>query len=137
MVTCNATTPAFIFTPRGTPCPRVVTADFLNADPEVNTIIAEVALMANAILPNDDGYSYTVLMGIVDAIQDEGGIVTTYRNETGVVKSRVLFPRSVTISHRHRIVFKAYCSVRREVRTFALDGVLDCHALTLPFEQVA
>lgn len=130
----NSTT---IFTPRGTPVPRCVTADWLNADPEINTVIAEVALGANARLPHDDGFAFFVMMAVVDAIRDAAALVIQYRNGEGEVTARVLFPSRIAVTSEGHLAFKAWCSARREVRTFRIDGVLDCHALTMPFESAA
>ncbi len=135
--TTNATTPAFIRTPRGTLVPRVITQDYLNADPERHAVLAEVALSHAAALPDDDGWCFSVLMSVVDAIQDGGAVVIQYRNDDGVVSARCLFPSTVTVTAERHLACRAYCTARRETRTFRLDRILDCHTLTLPCEAVA
>lgn len=135
--TTQSTPTVYLATPRGTLCPKVVTQGWLNADPERHVTLAEIALATNATLPNDDGYCYAVLMQVVDAIQDSGALVTQYRNDDGIVTARVLFPESATVTKDRHLTFRAFCTARKQYRTFRCDRVLDCHAFSLPGEVAA
>jgi predicted DNA-binding transcriptional regulator YafY len=95
---------------------------FLNADPERNVSVAEEALRENADMPDDDGWTRTVLMYIVEAIRDNAGLVCEYRNDDGLTSARVLFPEWVTVTKARNLACRAFCTLRREYRTFASTG---------------
>lgn len=134
--TTDRTTPTdYLFTPRGTPCPKLVTQDWLNAEPDIHPILAEIALATNAAIPFSST-AYRTLIAVVDAIRDGVSLAVVYRNEAGAVTDRILAPTHVTFTHRARIVFKAHCSVRGATRTFVLDGVLNCQPVP-PVTQAA
>lgn len=139
VTTSNPTTPTLVYiqTPRGTIVPRIITQDFLHSDPERNEIVAEVALASNADLPDDDGWTWQVLMDVVAAIRDDAGLVTLYRNCDGECSARVLFPKSVTVTNDRNLACRAFCTLRKEYRTFRLDRIIDMHTLTLPNESAA
>ncbi len=68
----------------------------------------------------------------MDAMRDCAAVVTLYTNGKGEVAARVLWPASVTLTKEQNIVCHAYCTKRREWRTFRLDRMVTCHALTTP-----
>lgn len=126
--------PAYLRTPRGETCPRVITAEHLNSDPDVSLTRAHIALVWNATLPSDDGWTSEVTWSVLCAMQDGDALVCQYRNSEGMVTARCLWPSQITVTSERHIVFRAWDSSRKTVRTFRADAVLDCHALTFPFE---
>ena len=46
--------------------------------------------------------------------------------------ARVLWPNSITFTKDSKIVCKAYCTMRRQWKTFRIDRMLTCHELTTP-----
>jgi len=51
---------------------------------------------------------------------------------SGGQDARVLWPNSITFTKDNKVVCKAYCTMRREWKTFRIDRMLTCHELTTP-----
>ncbi len=81
-----------------------------------------------------NGYrvAYDTLALVKDAMRDSSAVVVLYIGADGKQDARVLWPNSITLTKEHQIVTKAYCTMRREVRSFRIDRMLTIHELTTP-----
>ena len=78
---------------------------------------------------------------VADAMRDSGAVVVLYVGLDGghgcsLGGARVLWPNSVTFTKDRKIVCKAYCTMRREWRTFRIDRMLTCHPLSTPDDVI-
>jgi len=64
-----------------------------------------------------------------------GDAVTVLYTHDAEVTARTLFPSSISYTKDHRICVKAFCTLRREVRSFRLDRMTGVHLVTLPGEN--
>ena len=76
--------------------------------------------------------SFATVVAVADAMRDSSAVVVLYVGLDGGQDARVLWPNSVTFTKENKIVCKAYCTMRREWKTFRIDRMLTCHALTTP-----
>lgn len=67
----------------------------------------------------------------MEAMADSGALVTLY-SHNGEMTSRVLWVTSVSLTRTNDITCRAYCTYRRQIRSFRLDRILSCHPLTTP-----
>ncbi len=76
---------------------------------------------------------------VADAMRDSSAVVVLYVGLDGRQDARVLWPTSVGLTKDGKVVCKAYCTLRRQWRTFRLDRMLTCRELTTPddIEQAA
>jgi predicted DNA-binding transcriptional regulator YafY len=81
---------------------------------------------------NGHKVAYDTLDKVKDAMRDGSAVVTLYADAKGEIAARCLWPNSVTLSKENAITCKAYCTLRREWRSFRLDRMLACHELTTP-----
>jgi predicted DNA-binding transcriptional regulator YafY len=81
---------------------------------------------------NEYKVAYDTLDKVKDAMRDGSAVVTLYADAKGGIAARCLWPNSVTLSKENHITCKAYCTLRREWRSFRLDRMLACHELTTP-----
>ncbi len=76
--------------------------------------------------------SWATAMHVVTAMQDSSAVVVLYIGADGGQDARVLWPLAITITKENHIVVRAYCTLRRTIKTFRLDRMHTCHALTTP-----
>jgi len=76
--------------------------------------------------------SFDTVIAVADAMRDSSAVVVLYVGLDGGQDARVLWPNSITFTKDAKIVAKCYCTMRREWRSFRLDRMLTCHALTTP-----
>jgi predicted DNA-binding transcriptional regulator YafY len=69
---------------------------------------------------------------VMDAMRDASAIVTLYCDGKAEVAARMLCPSTVSVTKDKHLVTRAYCTLRREWRTFRLDRMLAVHLLTTP-----
>ena len=81
---------------------------------------------------NGGKVSRATLALVMGAMADSSAVVTLYIGADGKQDARVLWPNSITLTKENQIVTKAYCTMRREVRSFRIDRMLTIHALTTP-----
>ncbi len=65
-------------------------------------------------------------------MRDGSAVVVMDTDAKGELAARVLWPTSITLSKENHISTWAYCTLRREWRSFRLDRVIACHPLTTP-----
>lgn len=76
--------------------------------------------------------SFDTVVKVADAMRDSSAVVVLYVGLDGGQDARVLWPNSISFTKENKIVCKAYCTLRREWKTFRLDRMLTCHPLTTP-----
>ncbi len=69
---------------------------------------------------------------VADAMRDSSAVVVLYVGLDGEQDARVLWPNSIDFTKEKEVVCKAYCTMRREWKTFRIDRMLTCHELTTP-----
>ena len=65
-------------------------------------------------------------------MRDGSAVIVLYGDAKGAIEARCLWPTAITLTAASEITCKAYCTLRREMRSFRLDRVLSIHALTTP-----
>jgi len=76
--------------------------------------------------------SFDTVIAVADAMRDSSAVVVLYVGLDGGQDARVLWPTSITFTKENKIVCKAYCTMRKQWKTFRIDRMLTCHALTTP-----
>jgi len=76
--------------------------------------------------------SFATAVAVADAMRDSSAVVVLYVGLDGGQDARVLWPNSISLTKENKIVCKAYCTMRREWKTFRIDRMLTCHELTTP-----
>jgi predicted DNA-binding transcriptional regulator YafY len=129
-----------VVTAQSTPV-RTVTAKSGMILPATITPQTDFNLMETACIVyqrfNEHRVAYDTIEKVKDAMRDGSAVVTLYADAKGEIAARCLWPNSVTFSKDNNISCKAYCTLRREWRSFRLDRMLACHALTTPDDVLA
>lgn len=86
---------------------------------------------------NGGRVSRATLSLVMDAMRDSAAVVVLYIGADGKQDARVLWPAAVSLTKDNNIVTRAYCTMRREWKSFRLDRMLTCHALTTPDDAEA
>ncbi len=76
--------------------------------------------------------SFDTVIAVADAMRDSSAVVVLYVGLDGGQDARVLWPNSITFTKENKIVCKAYCTMRKQWKTFRIDRMLTCHELTTP-----
>ncbi len=76
--------------------------------------------------------SFDTAAQVADAMRDSSAVVVLYVGLDGGQDARVLWPNSISLTKENKVVCKAYCTMRRQWKTFHIDRMLTCHALTTP-----
>lgn len=86
---------------------------------------------------NGGKVSRATLSLVMDAMRDSAAVVTLYIGADGGQDARVLWPFAVSLTKDSNITARCYCTLRGEIKTFRLDRMLTCHALTTPDDMGA
>ena len=121
---------------QSTPAPRTVTSKsgmILPSTVDQHTDL-NLVLTAVTVYYKHAGCkgSFDTVIHVAEAMRDGGAVVVLYVGLDGGQDARVLWPNSVTLTKDNNLVCKAYCTMRREWKTFRLDRMLTCHPLTTP-----
>ncbi len=81
--------------------------------------------------------SFDTAIAVADAMRDGSAVVVLYVGLDGGQDARVLWPNSISLTKENKVVARCYCTMRREWKTFRLDRVLTCHALSTPDDIAA
>jgi predicted DNA-binding transcriptional regulator YafY len=81
---------------------------------------------------NERNVAYDTLEKTMEAMRDASAVVTMYADAKGVLAARCLWPMNLSLTKEKNITAWCYCTLRREWRSFRLDRMLTCHALTTP-----
>ena len=76
--------------------------------------------------------SFDTVIAVADAMRDSSAVVVLYVGLDGGQDARVLWPNSISLTKDNKVVCKAYCTMRKQWRTFRIDRMLTCHELTTP-----
>ncbi len=116
--------------------PRTVTAASgmilpatITPETDMNMMVTAIALFHSF---NERRTDYDTLEEVMMAMRDGSAVVTLYTDVKGEQAARVLWPSSITLSGANNICCKAYCTLRRQHKSFRLDRMAMCHALTTP-----
>ncbi len=74
---------------------------------------------------------------VVDAMRDSAAIVALYTDGKCETMARGLWPNSVTLTKDSKLTCRAYCTLRREWRTFRIDRMIAVHPLTTPDDEAS
>ncbi len=124
MSTTNGTTARTITTKSGMPLPATI-----DQQTDFNLITT-----AMAIYYKQSGClgSFDTAILVADAMRDSSAVVVLYVGLDGGQDARVLWPNSISFTKEKKIVARCYCTMRRQWKTFRIDRMLTCHALTTP-----
>ncbi len=85
---------------------------------------------------NEGKVARQTLSLVMDAMRDSSAVVVMYCHN-GETTSRVLWPISVTLTKDNNLACHSYCTYRSEWKSFRLDRIISCHALTTPDDVAA
>jgi len=116
--------------------PRTVTAASGMILPATITPETDMNMMVTAICLyhsfNERRTDYNTLEEVMMAMRDASAVVTLYTDVNGAQAARVLWPSSITLSGENNICCKAYCTLRRQWKSFRIDRMAMTHPLTTP-----
>ncbi len=95
-----------------------------NVDREYFALLARIEKQRQADRPT--------VIAVADAMRDSSAVVVLYVGLDGGQDARVLWPNSISLTKENKVVCKAYCTMRRQWKTFRIDRMLTCHELTTP-----
>ncbi len=81
---------------------------------------------------NEGKVAVDTMIAVTEAMRDSSAVVMLYTDAKASVDARCIWPESVTLTSGYAITCHGYCSLRRQFRTFRLDRMITCHALTTP-----
>lgn len=96
----------------------------------------DAAMSWVAVDGDNSAFPYAALTTIALAMVT-GAAVTVLYTHDGDVTARTLFPSSISYTADHKVCVKAFCTLRRETRSFRLDRMTGVHLVTLPGETLA
>jgi len=116
--------------------PRTVTAASGMILPATITPETDLNLMVTAICLyhsfNERRTDYDTLEEVMMAMRDSSAVVTLYTDAKGARAARCLWPTAITLSADNNITCKAYCTLRRQWKSFRIDRMAMTHPLTTP-----
>jgi len=124
MSTTNATTARTITTKSGMILPATIDQ---STDFNLITTVMAVYYKRSGCLG-----SFATAVAVADAMRDSSAVVVLYVGLDGGQDARVLWPSSISLTKDCKIVCKAYCTMRRQWKTFRIDRMLTAHPLTTP-----
>ncbi len=124
MSTTNATTARTITTKSGMLLPAMI-----DQQTDINMITTAIT-----IYYKQSGClgSFDTVVTVADAMRDSSAVVVLYVGLDGGQDARVLWPNSISLTKDSKVVCKAYCTMRKQWKTFRIDRMLTCHELTTP-----
>ncbi len=115
---------------------RTITAASGMLLPATITPQTDFNMMATAICLyhsfNERRTDYGTLEMVMEAMRDGSAVVTLYTDAQGDQAARVLWPSSISLSAENNICCKAYCTLRRQFKSFRIDRMAMTHPLTTP-----
>lgn len=123
-------TPAYLHTCTGYRVPCTADAGWLS---ENQYHIYDALAVYARVVPDIDP---TTIKRVLTATRDGDALVVLYQHG-GETTARVLFPSAVMVSKDDHLAVRAFCTYRREIRSFRVDRFMDSHAFVLPGETVA
>ena len=116
--------------------PRTVVAASGMILPATITPETDMNMMATAICLyhsfNERRTDYGTLEEVMMAMRDGSAVVVLYTDAQGDQAARVLWPSSISLSAENNICCKAYCTLRRQWKSFRIDRMAMTHPLTTP-----
>ncbi len=118
------TTPRTITTKSGMILPATITPET-----DMNLMVTAICLYHSF---NERRTDYDTLEAVMMAMRDGSAVVTMYTDATGEQAARVLWPSSITLTAGNNITARCYCTLRRQYKSFRIERMAMCHALTTP-----
>lgn len=78
-------------------------------------------------------FPFATMQAVTEALSDGGAVTCIYRHDDETT-GRTLFPVSLTLTKDNHITVWAFCTLRREYRSFRLDRMVGCHLVVTPAE---
>jgi hypothetical protein len=72
------------------------------------------------------------VQAVMHAMRDVSAVITLYTDGKCETAARCLWPASVSVTTDKNLVSRAYCTLRREWRTFRMDRMVTVDPLTTP-----
>jgi predicted DNA-binding transcriptional regulator YafY len=69
---------------------------------------------------------------VMDAMRDASAVIAPYTDGKCETAARCPWPVSVAVTKDKNLVTRAFCTLRKEWRTFRLDRLVSCHPLSMP-----
>ncbi len=124
MSTTNATTARTITAASGMILPATITPET-----DLNMMVTAICLYHSF---NERRVDYDILEEMMRAMRDSSAVVVLYTDAKGAQAARCLWPLAITLTADNNLTARCYCTLRREVKSFRIDRMLTCHALTTP-----
>lgn len=107
------------------------------ASVDQRTDLHDLPLAASVYLRLNEGRTATdTVLNVFDAMRDSNAVVALYADGNGI-EARVIWPDSISLTKDNAIICRGYCTLRKEFRTFRLDRMIGCHALSTPDDYEA
>lgn len=84
----------------------------------------------------DGIFPFATLQMLATALVERTPVTVLYQHD-GETTARTLFIRAIALTKDHRITVCAYCTLRREIRSFRVDRLSGVHSVTHPNDAVA
>ena len=120
----QSTTPRTITAASGMILPATITPET-----DMNLMVTAISLYHSF---NESRTDYDTLQEVMMAMRDGSAVVTLYTDVNGAQAARCLWPSSITLSTENNIPARCYCTLRRQFKSFRIDRMSMCHALTTP-----
>jgi predicted DNA-binding transcriptional regulator YafY len=120
-------------TAQSTPSLTLLTGTIIPATCDPQTDLALLPVCVDAYHALTDGtVALDTITQVMNAMRDASAVVTLYTDGKCETAARCLWPASVGVTKDKHLTCRAYCTLRREWRTFRLDRMLAVHPLTTP-----
>ncbi len=117
-------TPRTIVTKVGEILPATITPET-----DMNLMVTAICLYHSF---NERRTDYDTLEAVMMAMRDSSAVVTLYTDANGAQAARCLWPVSITLTADNNLTARCYCTLRRQYKSFRIDRMAMCHALTTP-----
>jgi len=124
MVTAQSTAPRTVTAASGMILPATITPET-----DMNLMVTAICLYHSF---NERRTDYDTLEMVMEAMRDSSAVVTLYTDAKGAQAARCLWPLAITLTGDDHLTARCYCTLRRQYKSFRIDRMAMCHALTTP-----
>ncbi len=124
MVTAQSTAPRTVTAASG-----MILSATITPETDLNLMVTAICLYHSF---NERRTDYGTLEGVMMAMRDGSAVVTLYTDAKGAQAARCLWPLAITLTADNNLTARCYCTLRREVKSFRIERMAMCHALTTP-----
>jgi len=101
----------------------------ITPETDMNLMVTSIALYHSF---NERRTDYDTLEAVMMAMRDSSAVVTLYSDANGAQAARCLWPLAITLTADNNITARCYCTLRRQIKSFRIERMAMCHALTTP-----